>query len=88
MKAKGITGKGCYRTYYFIPKWFVRQFHETGNGALLNVKGSRHYVGKGFNAKKKTWTDGAFLTDFEAGLPYWERYAADADFIIHFGGAL
>jgi hypothetical protein len=76
------------KEYYGLPKWFTRQFHGTGNGAPLNIRGSRYYVGRGFDPKRKTWTDGSFITDFEAGLPFWQKEMAEADFIVHFEEAL
>jgi hypothetical protein len=87
MKAKGRTGKGYYREYYGAPQWFIKNMADRGTGALLNVKGCMHYVGSGFDPKRKTWT-GSFLTDFEMGLSFWQKSIAEADFIIHFGGPL
>jgi hypothetical protein len=76
------------KEYHGLPKWFTKQFKGAGNGSLLNVSSCEHYIGKGFDIKKKTWTDGSFFTEFERGLPGWDRYAADADFIVHFGRRL
>jgi hypothetical protein len=72
------------KEYYGLPKWFVRQFTVPENIPLLNVRNKKHYIGTGFDTKKKTWTDGAFFTDFEMGLPGWELWMRDADFIVHF----
>jgi hypothetical protein len=77
MKRKG-------KEYFGAPKWFARRLQGNGNGSLLNVGNCRHYIGRGFDKKKHTWTDGVFLTDFEVNLPFWQRYIAEADFIIHF----
>jgi hypothetical protein len=76
------------REYFGVPKWFVKQMKDTGNGSLLNVLGARHYIGFGFDVKKKTWTNGVFLSGLEMGLPFWKREAEEADFIIHFGEAV
>jgi hypothetical protein len=84
MKAKGITGKGCYKEYFGVPRWFARSFGIDGNGSLLNAACCRHYLGFGFNKETKTWGCGVFLTDYELGLSFWETQAAEADFIIHF----
>jgi hypothetical protein len=59
-------------------------FKNCSNGALGNVMGAKHYIGIGFNVRKKIWTEGMFLTDFELTLPEYERWAREADFIIHF----
>jgi hypothetical protein len=85
MKARGRTGKGYYREYYGVPAWFAKRFGNCGNGSLFNVANCKHYVGEGMDGKKKEWYSGFFLTDFEWGLPRWEREIAEADFIIHFG---
>jgi hypothetical protein len=74
------------KTYYGLPKWFARQLKGTGNGSLCNAAECTHYIGTGFDAKKKTWTDGTFLTDFERCLPYWKQRAEKADFIVRFRG--
>jgi hypothetical protein len=76
------------KEYYGLPAWFVRQFSGAGNGSLLNALGSAHYIGRGFDEKKKTWTDGGFITDFELGLPRLKQEVEEADFIVHFGRAL
>jgi hypothetical protein len=76
------------KEYYGLPAWFADQFSGAGNGSLLNVRGSAHYIGRGFDEKKKIWTDGGLLTDFELGLPLWKREAEEADFIVHFGREL
>jgi hypothetical protein len=76
------------KEYYGTPAWFARGFGSAGNASLLNVTGCKHYIGSGFDEKKKTWTDGVFLTDFEFGLPTWKREAEQADFIVHFGKAI
>jgi hypothetical protein len=89
MKAKGITGKGCYKAYFYIPKWFYAFFRRNGNsGSLLNVAMCENYLGFGFDKKTKTWDSGVFLTDFEMALPFWKRKAAEADFIIHLRGEI
>jgi hypothetical protein len=88
MKAKGITGKGCYKEYYYAPKWFIKGFGGDDRCALLNVLGSKHYLGYGFDKRKRTWDSGVFLTDFAMSLDFWAREAAEADFIIHFREAL
>jgi hypothetical protein len=75
---------GGMKVYYGLPKWFIKQFTVPENISLLNVARCKHYIGTGFDAKKKTWTDGVFLTDFEFGLEYWEQQAKKADFIVHF----
>jgi hypothetical protein len=72
------------KEYYGLPKWFIRQFAVPGNISLLNAANCKHYAGTGFDAKKKTWTGGGFLTDFEICLPFWKQQAEEADFIIHF----
>jgi hypothetical protein len=76
------------KEYYGLPKWFTRQFGGVGNGSLLNVHGCGHYIGRGFDEKKKTWTDGVFLSDFEIELPDWEYQVKTADFMVHFGRPL
>jgi hypothetical protein len=83
MKARGITGKGCYKEYFFIPKWFSKAMTYPGNISLLNVAHCELYVGEGFNKKGKTWYRGSFITYFEASGSYWEKVIKEADFIIH-----
>jgi hypothetical protein len=85
MKAKGITGKGCYKEYYFVPKWFSNCFKYAIG---CNTADGDCYIGFGFAKKTKTWSCGVFLTRFETGIPFWEKEMAKADFIIHFRGAL
>jgi hypothetical protein len=87
MKARGRTGKGCYKEYFFIPAWFIKKIRDTGNGSLLNLLNDRHYIGFGFNKQTKDWHGGVFLSDLEMGLPFWRQKTREADFIIHFGGA-
>jgi hypothetical protein len=75
------------KEYYGAPEWFARGFARSFRGAgasLLNVKDSAHYIGVGFDEKKKTWTEGSFLTDFELSLPFWRKEAERSDFIVHF----
>jgi hypothetical protein len=87
VQGKGRTGKGCFREYFGTPKWFPSAFRYAGAG-ILNVLGSKHYIGYGFDKKDKSWSSGVFLTDFEMSLTHWERKAAEADFIIHFSKPL
>jgi hypothetical protein len=82
MKARGKTGKGCYKEYWFVPKWFVKRL-DNSNGGLFSAADCAYYVGFGFNKKTKDWYRGAFLTRLEMALDYWKREAERADFIIH-----
>jgi hypothetical protein len=90
MKAKGRTGKGCYKEYYEAPKWFWKGFKngDGGTGALLNARKCTHYIGFGFDKKTKTWYRGMFLTNFEAGLSFWKQEVDQADFIVHLKGGV
>jgi hypothetical protein len=72
------------KEYYGVPRWFIRGMRGAGM-ELLNCRGCKHYIGSGFDIKKKTWTDGVWLSDFEYTTYFWQNYIAGADFIIHFG---
>jgi hypothetical protein len=88
MKTYGPTGKRYYKEYYGVPKWFVKRLSNRFNASLLNMVGLAHYIGKGMDGKKKSWTGGSFITDFERSSPYWKQEITEADFIIHFGGVV
>jgi hypothetical protein len=69
--------------YYGAPKWFLSGMSGCG-AELLNAVGSRHYMGWGYDKKKRTWTDGVLLTDFAYTMDFWEKKRKGADFVIHF----
>lgn len=80
MKYKGRTGKGYYKEYFTIPKWFTKQFGSCGNGSLLNSLGSKCYIGNGMDGRTKNWRYGSFIKD----CVYFREHIKQADFIIHF----
>jgi hypothetical protein len=82
MKYRGRTGNGYYKEYFGAPKWFAKGFKCTGNGSLLNVAGSGHYIGNGMDGKTKTWYSGSFIKD--SYYDYFQKEVEAADFIIHF----